>query len=1079
MATLCPTCRTENSETANFCSNCATSLRKKDKGTGTVAAPGPATRTYESRNLDLDTGTVFGGRYQIIESLGRGGMGRVYRAIDTKTREEVAIKVIRPDIAEDNRTLERFLNEIRLTHKISHRNIGKMYHLGEDMGLHYITMEYVPGEDLKSFIRRSRRLDVATTVAIAKQVCSGLSEAHDAGIVHRDLKPSNIMIDKEGNAKILDFGIARAVDSSGVTAEGSVIGTPEYMSPEQVEGRASDRRSDIYAFGVILFEMVTGRLPFAADTPFIVAFKQQSETPPKPETLNPQIPRELSAIILRCLEKDPAKRYQTTEDVCRDLGGVEEALQAAPVTPVSWARPTTRKTALRALVPKFPWRKAAIPALAFLGIMAAGIVIKELLPKAKGASRTVAIVGFENLTGDSTYEYLRKAIPNLLITSLEQSKYIEVTSWERLNDLAGQEGKDIATPADRDLWFEICKREGVDAIVMGSFTKAENLFATDAKIYDVQTKNLLKSTGSRGEGVGSILRTQIDELSREISKGVGLSDRDVAKGSKPITEVATASMEAYEWFLKGQEDFDRYYFDDARVSFEKAVEKDPKFAMAYFYLTRVYNSLAQAPEAMAALETFKKLSQASPGKGEDALYMSALSAWLNKDVDGYVKGLQGVIKAYPGNKRAHAELAWFYKNEKRYAESVAEFDKALAIDPSFGYALNLLAYTYVDMNEIEKALKTFDRYAAAAPGDANPLDSMGDLYFLTGKFDVARAKYQQALALKPGFASTWKLAYLYAMDGDYDAALHWVDYLIAHAQSGGMKADGHMWKGFYYSLMGRLKESLAELETAVELAKSSGNKSLADISLRDGLWISFDWGRYDLYRSFLDRRMAYRAETKQGTESLNKIYDLLYSGLYDVKTGNAAAAKAKLEAIAGLSASIGEKEKAYNLTALNHLKREILFAERSYGEALKVFAEGPPVMINLSSSTTVQQKNLPFLTDFAARVYQASGRTDKAIAEYERLISPEAAARESALIHPFSRLRLAALYEAKGDIDRAVEQYKVLVDTWKGADAGLPEVAAARKKYAELKARTARPKGATAESVIASPLFVDPSSPLF
>jgi serine/threonine protein kinase/tetratricopeptide (TPR) repeat protein len=1078
MATLCPTCKAENSETANFCSNCATTLKKGTKGTGTAVIPGPATRTYESRNLDLDTGTIFGGRYQIIENLGRGGMGRVYRAIDTKTREEVAIKLIRPDIAEDHRTLERFLNEIRLTHKISHRNIGKMYHLGEDMGLHYITMEYVSGEDLKSFIRRSRRLDVATTVAIAKQVCSGLSEAHDAGIVHRDLKPSNIMIDKEGNAKILDFGIARAIDSSGVTAEGSVIGTPEYMSPEQVEGRESDRRSDIYSFGVILFEMVTGRLPFAADTPFIVAFKQQSERPPKPEDFNPQIPPQLSAIILKCLEKDRDRRYQTTEDICRELGQVEETLQTAAIAPAPWVRPTTRKTALKALVPAFPWRKAVIPVLAFIGIMAAGVVIKEILPKAKGAARTVAVVGFENLTGDSSYEYLKKAIPNLLITSLEQSKYLEIMSWERLSDLAGQEGKDIVTPADRELWFEICRREGVDAIVLGSFTKADNLFATDAKIYDVQTKNLLKSTGSRGEGVGSILRTQIDELSREISKGVGLSERDAAKGSKSITEVATASMEAYEYFLKGQEDFDRYYFDDARVSFEKAVEKDPKFALGYFYLTRVYKQLAEAPQAAEAMDKFKKLGHSVPAKGEEGLYIAALTAWMDKNIDGYVKGLQNVIKAYPRNKRAHAELAWFYKNEKKYSEAVAEFDKALAIDPDFGYALNLLAYTYAEMEQIDKAIQTFERYAAAHPGDANPLDSMGDLNFLIGKFDLARAKYQQALAVKPGFASTWKLAYLYAMDGDYDAALRWVDYLIAHAQSDGMRADGHQWKGFYYSLMGRLKEALSELGTAEGLARTSGNISMADVILRDSLWITYDWGRLDLFKGFIDKRLAHMTETKQTTTALNKIYELFYTGIYDIKTGKVADARRKLEEIMSRSASIGEKEKLVNQTSLNLLKREVLFAEGAYDDALKVFAEGPPVRVDLSIPATVQQKNLPFLVDFAARAWLASGRKDKAIEEYERLVSPEAAARESALIHPFSRLRLAALYEARGDMDRAVEQYQVLTETWKDADAGIPEVAAARKKFSELKARTTRPKGATAETVITSPLFVDPAGPL-
>jgi tetratricopeptide (TPR) repeat protein len=1072
MATLCRTCHTENSETANFCNNCASALRGPDALSITRPMSDGATLSYESRTWDLPTGSTFGGRYQIIDQLGRGGMGRVYRALDVKTREEVAIKLIRPDIAEDKRTLERFVNEIKLAHKISHRNIGKMYHLSEDQGLHYITMEYVPGEDLKSFIRRSRRLDIATTVAIAKQVCSGLSEAHEAGIVHRDLKPGNIMIDKEGNAKILDFGIARAVGTQGVTAEGSVIGTPEYMSPEQVEGKDSDRRSDIYSFGVIMFEMVTGKLPFAADTPFVVAFKQQSERPTPPEDLNPQTPPQLSAIILRCLEKDPARRFQTTEDVCRDLGQVEETIHTTPL-PSPWVRAATRKTtALRAAAQRFPWRKALVPVLAFLGIMAAGVLVRQLLPKAKGAVHTVAIVGFENLTGEAAYDYLKKAIPNLLITSLEQSKYMDVVSWERLNDLAGPRDRDVTTAADRDYWFEACRRSGVNAIVLGSFTKAENLFATDAKIYDVQTKNLLKSTGSRGEGVGSILRTQIDELSREIAKGVGVSERAAAKGSKPITEVTTGSLDTYKLFLKGQEDFERFYFDEARVSFEKAAEMDPSFALPHFYLARVYNSLADSPRANKAMEQFKKLSKVSPGKGKEGLRIAALSALMDKDREGYVRGLNEILKLDPQDKHAHADLAWNYKAENKYPEAVAEFEKALAIDPDFGYALNLLAYTYAEMGEKDKAIATFNRYSAARPGEANPLDSLGDLYFLYGEFDKARAKYQQALAIRPDFPSNWKLAYLYAMDGDYDAALRWVDDMITRAQTDGRRADGHQWKGLYFSLMGRLNDSFSELGTAETLARTSGNKELADVILRDALWISYDWNRLDLFKSTFEKRLAFRAESGLGTESLNKVYELLYSGLYDVKTANVASARKKLESMEALASAVDEKEKKFNLLASNHLKREILFAEGDYDGAVKTFQEAPPVKIDLSAATTVQGKNLPFMADFPARAYLKKGARSLAVKEYERLASPEAKDREGALIHPFSRLRLAVLYEATGDLDRALEQYKSLYNAWRQADPNLPEVQTVRKKLQELKNRAPLPnKGATVDAFYTAPFI--------
>jgi tetratricopeptide (TPR) repeat protein len=420
------------------------------------------------------------------------------------------------------------------------------------------------------------------------------------------------------------------------------------------------------------------------------------------------------------------------------------------------------------------------------------------------------------------------------------------------------------------------------------------------------------------------------------------------------------------------------------------------------------------------------------------------------------------------------DLAWFFKNQKKYTEAIPLFDKALEIDPAFGYALNMLAYTYSEMGEKEKAIKTFDRYAAAQPGDANPIDSMGDLYFLTGKFGTARAKYEQALAIRPQFPSAWKLAYLYAMEGDYGQALQWADHLIAHAETDGIRAQGHQWKGFYYSLMGHFDAALGELATAEALAKASGNFSLADITLRDALWSCYDWNRYDLYQTYLYKRLTYRAETKQATPSLNKIYENLYSGLLDIKSGNVAAARKKLEEILSLSAAVGEKEKEFNLMAAGHLKREVLFAEGAYDEALKVFKEAPHVEVNLSMYVTAQQKNLPLLDDFAARVFLKKGETDKAIAEYERLVSPESGAREKALVHPLNRIRLAALYEAKGDLDRAVEQYAAALKVWRDADPDLPEVAAARKKLSVLKAKTARPKGAGVDAFYPSPFYVAP-----
>jgi len=217
-------------------------------------------------------------------------MGRVYRALDKKLNEEVALKLVRPEIAADRSTLDRFHNELKLARKISHPHVGRMYELMEGKGAHFITMEYVPGQDLRGLIRQTGQLTVGKAVAIGKEICEGLAEAHKQGIVHRDLKPSNIIIDRSGSARIMDFGIARSLAVKSVTGAGVMIGTPEYMSPEQVEGKEVDARSDLYSLSIILCEMLTGRVPFEGDTPFTIGVKHKSETPTNPKLLNPNIP---------------------------------------------------------------------------------------------------------------------------------------------------------------------------------------------------------------------------------------------------------------------------------------------------------------------------------------------------------------------------------------------------------------------------------------------------------------------------------------------------------------------------------------------------------------------------------------------------------------------------------------------------------------------------------------------------------------------------------------------------------------------------------------------------------------------
>jgi hypothetical protein len=410
MPMKCPACDNENPEGTRFCGHCGRELA----GAGETLPAG--TMPYQTPTKGLTRGTTFARRFEIIEEIGQGGMGTVYKAYDSKIREIVALKLLKSEIASDPEIIERFRNEIKLARQVSHRHVCRMYDLGEEFLSIYISMEFVPGEDLKSFIRRSGHLTEAKAVGLAKQIAEGLAEAHRLGVVHRDLKPQNVMIDKDGNAKIMDFGIARSLHTRGATGTGVIIGTPEYMAPEQAEGRDIDHRVDIYALGAILFEMVTGRVPFEGQTPLSIVLKHRSEPPADPQTINAQISEGLSRIILKCLAKRREDRYASATEVLEDLTAVEQGL---PMTRMMTARtkPTTARTRPvtdREITVKFKLRKVFVPALVLAVVVGAVFIWKaarNAVEKVAEASRGGYVARTDVTQGRGHGFDLKKAAP--------------------------------------------------------------------------------------------------------------------------------------------------------------------------------------------------------------------------------------------------------------------------------------------------------------------------------------------------------------------------------------------------------------------------------------------------------------------------------------------------------------------------------------------------------------------------------------------------------------------------------------------------------------------------------------------
>jgi serine/threonine protein kinase/Tfp pilus assembly protein PilF len=1040
MTTQCPKCKAENPDESVFCAKCGTQIRESEK------QPIP-TQTLEAPKEDLTTGSTFAGRYQIIEELGKGGMGKVYKAHDTEIKEKVALKLLKPEISADTKTVQRFQNELKFARKIVHKNVGRMYDLGKEKGSYYITMEYVEGQDLKKLIRQSRQLTVGTSLLIAKQICEGLREAHRIGVVHRDLKPSNIMVDEDGNVRIMDFGIARSLKEKGITGAGVMIGTPEYMSPEQVDGKETDQRSDIYSLGVILFEMVTGRVPFEGDTALSVAIKHKTEKPKDPKELNTQISEDLSRVILKCLEKEKEKRYQSVGEIHSELANLEKGV---PTT----ERDIPRRKPLtsREITVTFGLKKLLVPALVFIGIIVIGVVIWKLIPEKEAPAaaqieNSIAVINFKNQTGDKAYDYLQEAIPNLLITNLENTGHLHVATWERMRDLLAQTGREDTKEIDENVGFELCRREGIESIVLGSIIKAGDTFATDVKVLDVQSKKLLNSASSQGEGVDSILKTQIDELSREITQGVGIARQKVESTQIKISEMATSSMEAYEYFLKGSKAWDNFYYEDARKFFEKAIELDSTFAIAYAYLASAYNNLN---DYVARDEMIKKAKIHSEKASErERLYIEMMYALrIEKDPEKRFRILEQLAEKYPREKRALYSLGLYYESIDR-TKGIEFYNKALDLDPNYGLVWNQLGYVYSDQGDFEKAIDCFQKYASLSPWIANPVDSIAELHFRMGKLELAIAKFKEALAIKADFGSELKIAYIYALREEYDEALKWIGQFIAQAPSKGLKHEGGWGEGFYLFWLGKIDLSLTRFQRLFNTLDAADMYVKATVDWMMG-WIHYDREDLNLSQDFFKVFFDFMKDYRPGYLSdWLGFYDFVL-GLIALKQNQIDVAKSNLSEMESLLPESFYKE--WGTFRIDFLKAEILLAEGKSQEAIKVCEQTNLQEIPSMNTANLASYNVPFMRDTLARAYVQIGDLDKAIAEYERLLTFDPESKERRLVHPRIHYRLAKVYEQNNQSEKAIERYTIFLELWKDADPGMAEVEDARKRVASLTA---------------------------
>ena len=961
-------------------------------------------------------------------------MGKVYKALDKKINEKIALKLIKPEIASDKKIIERFSNELKMARKIGHRNVGRMYDINEEKGTHYITMEYVAGQDLKGLIRQSGQLAFGTTISIAKQVCDGLSEAHRLGVVHRDLKPQNIMIDKEGNARIMDFGIARSLKAKRLTGAGVMIGTPEYMSPEQVEGKDVDQRSDIYLMGVILYEMITGQVPFEGDTPFTIGMKHKSEAPKDPKELNAQIPEDLSLVVLKCLEKNKEERYQSAGELQSELSRIERGIPTGERI-IPKRKPITSKE----ITVSFSLKRLFIPA----GIIAAAVIAvliiwhpwsQKDIPPIPSDRPSLAVMYFKNNTGDEKLDHLRTMLSDLLIADLSQSTYIRILSGDRLYDILSELDQLEEKTYSTSVLKQVASKGGVDYILQGTYAKAGDKIRINVMLQDIKTEEHIGTEGVEGEGEESIF-SMVDDLTRKIKANLKLSAEQIAGDiDKEVGKITTSSPAALKLFNEGM----RFRYNaDYRQSLrfmERAIALDPEFALAYRTMAMNYSSIGYSDlrkkfiqKALEltdrvserelylikgdfysqseltcdkAIEAYNKLLELYP---EDEIGCYGLGEVYNgiEEWDKALERIEGILKNKVKNVILNYSLAKAYIGKGLYEKSIEVSEDFIKNFQDNSLMRRDIAQNYLSQGKYENALAEVDKAFFLNPPIYSPYRVKGSIYHLKGDFIKAGEQYKKLLDLEEKAANMDGILYLGNLDlsrGRFDRSIIMFKRLVEQANDLGeleWEMDGHSRLAYSYLISGNAEEALRECNKAWEGYVETGYLARQIFALYTKGRIHLDMKKMDETEIIADE-LKELIEKGMNRKTIRFYYHLL--GMIELEREN-------------FSKAIENLKKAISLLPFQrYLGPHALFIQ------------------------------------FLASAYYRSGDLEKAREEYKRILSLTMGRINYGDIYAKSFYMLGKIYEQQGNTAKAIKNYSKFLALWKDADPGIPEVEEAGKR---------------------------------
>lgn len=680
-------------------------------------------------------------QFEVISKLGEGGMGAVYLAQDTKLHRKVALKILTSELFDDRTRLERFRREARTAAQISNAYVMGTYDIdcledatsGRD--INYIVLEYVEGRSLTDYVKEERP-DLSKLVRLGERVASGLAAAHKLNIVHRDIKPENIIVNDSGDPKILDFGLAKPLDpvqfrgdddstqtvSEELTRVGKIIGTVSYMSPEQVRGDKIDTRSDIFSFGILLYRMVTGDLPFSGPTQVETMAKILESSFEPPRSRNESIPAELERIITKCLQKDTEDRYQSSRDLVVDLRNVRRQFDSGITDTMTGAGMAQGRKSQKRLWSAVGGSVLVLAAIAMLAQFWTG----DRPPTAGGLqarSNALAILGFENKTGDSALDWLQTGLPEILLTDLSQNRAVPIISQQRILDCFDVDKKRSHT---FDECVKVAQSLGATRLLSGTFYKLGDKLRIDARLEDVGTGNIVLAEKVVGDDPFML----VDLLTAKIARALNL-------GETGNLEVLASSPEAYKPYHLGMELYEASEYDAAIAKFEEAIEIDSTFALPYMRIGLSHQFVGRLGQSVNFLLEAQQYQDRLPMR-ERRVLDAFVDTWAKNEYDQAFTKFESLVRDYPEDAEIRTMYALFVNSfQSDTTVAYAQFDTVLATYPTYAFALDQYARILRQSGNLDRSAYYVQRMVEALPDAVDPHIELIRLRQGQGRWDEA------------------------------------------------------------------------------------------------------------------------------------------------------------------------------------------------------------------------------------------------------------------------------------------------------------------------------------------------------